>query len=193
MSQEGAGEHFDQHREGAEEGAEMDRMSSIELAMMNEQKEMEYYGKHAERSKNPLAKAMFKTLARDEAEHMTRIRGLHGKLVDSGSWPEDVSIAVAGTNVRDVLEGIVGATGSAEGSDNDDVAAIKQGIEFETKGEKFYAELAAVCENPMEKTFFSFLSGIEREHRLSLTDTLHYLEDPESWLEKHERSGLDGA
>ena len=171
----------------------MDRMSSIELAMMNEQKEMEYYAKAAERSKNALAKAMFKTLARDEAEHMKRIKGLHGKLVDGGSWPEDVSIEVAGTNVKEVLDGIVGTDGSAEGQDQDDVAALKQGIEFETNGEKFYAELSEVCDNPMEKTFFKFLSGIEREHRLSLTDTLHYLEDPESWMETHERSGLDGA
>ncbi len=171
----------------------MDRMSSIELALMNERKEMEYYGKHAERSRNPLAKAMFRTLARDEAEHMTRIEGLHGKLVESGSWPEDVKIDVAGTNVKDVLEGMVGSSGSAEGSDADDVAAIEQGIEFETRGEKFYAELAGVCENPMEKAFFTFLSEIEREHRLSLTDTLHYLRDPQSWHEKHERSGLDGA
>ena len=171
----------------------MDRMSSIELALMNEQKEMEYYGRHAERSRNPLAKAMFETLARDEAEHMTRIRGLHGKLVEGGTWPEDVAIDVAGTNVRQVLGSMVGTDGAAEGTERDDVEAIRQGIEFETRGEKFYAELAQVCDNPMEKTFFEFLSGIEREHRLSLTDTLHYLEDPETWLEQHGRAGLDGA
>jgi rubrerythrin len=163
----------------------MDRMSSIELAMMNEQKEMEYYSRHAERSQNALAKAMFKTLARDEAEHMKRIKGLHSKLTAAGSWPLDVRIEVAGTNVKRVLEELVGTEGSAEGSTADDVAAIEQGIQFETGGEKLYAELAKVCENPMEKTFFEFLSGIEREHRLSLTDTLHYLEDPESWMEKH--------
>jgi rubrerythrin len=136
---------------------------------------------------------MFETLARDEAEHMARIKGLHGKLVAAGSWPENVAIQVAGTDIRETLERLVRTDGAAEEHDDDDVKAIKAGIEFETKGEKLYAELAKACENVAERTFFAFLSGIEREHRLSLTDTLHYLEDPESWLTTHERGGLDGA
>lgn len=171
----------------------MDRMASIELAMTNEKTEMEFYQHEAARSKNPLARAMFEILARDEQEHMTRITKLHAKLVSAGSWPETVQIEVAGTNIRDVLDGMVADTGSAEDHDDDDTRAIERAIAFETNGEKFYAELARSCANPMEQKLFAFLSGIEREHRLSLTDTLHYLQDPESWLEQHERSGLDGA
>jgi rubrerythrin len=171
----------------------MDRMSSIELALKNEETEMKFYRGEAARSKNPVAKAMFDTLARDEQEHMERIKGLHGKLVESGAWPDAVTIEVAGTNIKEVLEGLVGQQGSAEDQTQDDIAAIKRGIEFETQGEKFYRELAEACTNPKEKEFFRFLSGIEREHRLSLTDTLGYLESPENWLEEHEKSGLDGA
>ena len=171
----------------------MDRMSSIELALKNEKTEMKFYLGEAARSKNPLAKAMFDTLARDEREHMTRIQGLHGKLTSEGNWPETVKIDVAGSNIKEILQDIVKQAGSAEDHDDDDIKAIKRAIGFETNGEKFYAELAQTCENPKEKEFFSFLSGIEREHKLSLTDTLGYLEDPESWLEQHERSGLDGA
>jgi rubrerythrin len=168
-------------------------MASIELAMKNEKTEMEFYKGEAARSKNPLAKAMFDTLARDEAEHMARIKKLHAKLIADGSWPEEVAIAVAGTNIKDVLEGLVGQEGSAADHDDDDVAAIKRAIGFETGGEKFYEDLSKACENAMEKEFFEFLSSIEREHKLSLTATLAYLVDPQSWHEEHERSGLDGA
>lgn len=171
----------------------MDRMASIELAMKNEKTEMQFYKNESARSKNPLAKAMFDTLAHDEAEHMARITKLHGKLTKDGSWPQEVSIEVDGTTITQVLDGLVGKEGSTENHDDDDVKAIKRAIEFETGGEKFYAELAETCENPKEKEFFAFLSRIEREHKLSLTDTLGYLEDPESWLEQHERAGLDGA
>jgi len=171
----------------------MDRMASIELALKNEETEMKFYQGEAARSKNPLAKAMFDTLARDEREHMERIQGLHGKLTAEGSWPETVKIDVAGTNVKKVLDELVGNVGSAEDHDDDDTKAIKRAIAFETNGEKFYAELARVCENPKEREFFDFLSTIEREHKLSLTDTLAYLEDPSAWLEEHERAGLDGA
>ena len=171
----------------------MDRMSSIELALMNEKKEMEYYSAQAERSRNPVAKAMFRILARDEKEHMTRIKGLHEKLVADGSWPETARIEVAGTDIRDVLDAQIAEAEAGAEHDGDDVEALRRGIEFETSGEKFYADLAEACENPMEKEFFTFLSGIEREHKLSMTDTLEYLEDPESWNVRHERSGLDGA
>jgi rubrerythrin len=171
----------------------MDRMASIELAMKNEKTEMEFYTREASRSRNALAKAMFETLAHDELEHMTRITGLHAKLTQTGSWPETVKLEVAGTNIATVIDKTLDHVGSATEHDDDDVAAIKRAITFETNGERFYAELTRVCENPQEKEFFSFLSGIEREHKLSLTDTLAYLVDPEAWLEQHERSGLDGA
>ena len=120
----------------------MDRMASIELAMKNEKTEMEYYLRESERSSNPVAKALFRTLAADEAEHMTRIQGLHRKLIADGAWPEDVAIEVAGTNVRDVLDGLLGKSGSGEGKSGDDIAALKQGAEFEEKGAVLEGELA---------------------------------------------------
>ena len=171
----------------------MNRMTSIELAMTNEKTEMKYYLNESARSSNPLAKKLFATLAEDEKEHMTRIKGLHEKLTGEGSWPEDVAIEVAGTRVKDVLDGLLGKTGSAEGHDDDDLAALQRASAFEDKGSKFYAELAEECENPQERKFFSFLSGIEREHYLSIKDSLFYLEDPEGWTESKERQGLDGA
>jgi rubrerythrin len=167
-------------------------MSSIELAIRNETAEMEYYLAEAARSRNPVARRLFETLAEDEKEHMTRLRALHGKLVSSGSWPEDVTIEVAGTNVKHVLEGL-GRNGETAAHDDDDIAALHKGIGFEQNGSKFYAELAAACDNPQERKFFSFLAGIEREHMLSIQDSLFYLEDPQGWLEEKGRAGLDGA
>lgn len=171
----------------------MDRMASIEMALKNEQTEMEWYENEAKRSKNPLAKAMFQNLARDEKEHMTRIKGLHQTLVDKGSWPEEMPITVAGTEIAATLGGLVGKTGSADDHDDDDEAALRRAVEFETKGELFYKDLAKACTNPQERAFFEFLASIEREHRLSLADSLAYLEDPASWMEQHEKVSLDGA
>lgn len=171
----------------------MDRMTSIELALRNEQTEMEWYQNEAQRSRNPLAKAMFTNLARDEQEHMTRIKGLHEKLIAKGAWPEDMPIEVAGTTITATLNGLVGKTGSARDHDHDDEEAVRRAIDFETKGELFYKDLAKACTNPRERTFFEFLSNIEREHRLSLIDTLAYYENPEAWLEEHEKINLDGA
>jgi rubrerythrin len=170
----------------------MDRMSSIEMALMNEKTEMAYYQNESSRSKNPLAKSMFESLAKDEKEHMIRIENLHKKLVSNGSWPSDLPIKVKGTNIQKVLGALLKKQSSADHDQNDE-QAIEKAIAFESKGEAFYRDLGAACENPMEKKFFVFLSEIEREHHLSLVDTLAYLKDPKSWMERHERAGLDGA
>jgi rubrerythrin len=171
----------------------MDRMASIELALKNEQSEMEFYAGNARRSKNPLAKGIFETLAKDEEEHMRRIRGLHERLLGQGAWPKDVAIEVAGTNVMQVLAKLAKLPDSAKTEHADDVAALEHGREFEGKGTKFYADLAAACTNPMEQKFFEFLSKIEREHLRSIERSLDFFKDPSSWNMERERSGLDGA
>jgi len=58
----------------------MKYMASFDLALKNEKSEMDFYLNEAARSRNQLAKAMFNTLARDEEEHIIRIRALHEKL-----------------------------------------------------------------------------------------------------------------
>jgi rubrerythrin len=171
----------------------MDYMSSLKLALKNEAAEMKFYQNESARSKNPLAKQMFAQLADDEKEHMQRIRQLHEKLTSDGAWPRDVAIEVNDTNVRDVLNEMTKNPGAATRHDDDDMAALKKASEFEGKGAKFYADLAAECKNPMEKNFFLFLSRIEREHQLSIMDSISYLEDPKAWMLEHERAGLDGA
>jgi hypothetical protein len=44
----------------------------------------------------------------------------------------------------------------------------------------------------MEKKFYEFLAGIEREHRLSLEDTYEYFQDPASWFRVKEKLNVDG-
>ena len=171
----------------------MDRMASIELAISNEKAEMAFYHNESERSKNPVAKQLFKTLAKEEEEHMIRIQTLHDKLVADGSWPQDVPIEVSGTNVKAVLRDFRRELASTSEHDGDDIAALKKAIDSEEGAAKLYGELAKISTNQQESNFFRFLADIEREHRISLEDSLSYLEDPESWLEASEHRGLDGA
>ena len=171
----------------------MDRMASIELAINNEKEEMAFYNGEAERSKNPVAKALFKTLASEEEEHMTRISTLHAKLVGAGAWPEDVPIEVSGSNVKKSLGDFRRDLASTQAHDDDDIAALEKSIESERGAAELYNSIAKASENKQEVAFFTFLSEIEREHMLSLQDSLAYLQDPESWLEADGRQGLDGA
>ena len=87
----------------------------------------------------------------------------------------------------------LGTKKTAKMHNDDDIAALRKGIEFESSGAKFYSELAEACNNPQERKFFGFLAQIEREHMLSIQDSLFYIEDPEGWFESKGRAGLDGA
>jgi rubrerythrin len=171
----------------------MDRISSIQLAIENEATEMVFYQKQADRTRSPVAKALFQTLADEEKEHMARIRDLHDKLIKDGSWPEHVPIEVAGTNVKTVLKEARNAAAPDDQHTSDDLAALNKSLKFEQSGAEFYGKLAQSCDNPQEAKFFRFLSEIEREHMLSIKDSIFYLEDPEGWMQSQERGGLDGA
>jgi rubrerythrin len=170
-----------------------DRIAALEIALNNEQREGEFYRKQAERSKNPLGKKMFKTLADDEAEHYNRILELHKKLKGQGKWPETVPLNVKGTEVKDVLKKVVESVDTSAKADINDMEAVKMAIDFETKGEAFYKKLKEGVTSQQEKEFYGMLESIEREHRLSLEDTLEYFKDPESWFQRMEKTRLDGA
>jgi len=166
---------------------------ALEIALDNESRERDFYLKHAERTQNSLGKSMFASIASDEDEHYNRILNLHKRLIQEGKWPETVPIEVKGTEVKKVIQKVVEAVDATAQADRDDKEAVKIAIDFETKGEKFYGDLAKSVENPMEKQFYEFLASIEREHRLSLQDTLEYFQDPAGWFRVKERHHIDGA
>ena len=169
------------------------RIEALEIALTNEKREGEFYRKHAERTKDPLGKKMFNTLADDENEHYNRILELHKKLSNEGKWPETVPLKVKDTEVKDVLKSVVDGVDTSVEANTDDLEAVKIAIEFEGKGEAFYKNLRETVEDPQEQTFYGLLESIEREHRLSLQDTYEYFKDPEGWFERMEKPHLDGA
>lgn len=169
-----------------------ERIKALEIALNNESKERDFYLKNAERTQNKLGKLMFASIASDEDEHYRRISGLHKKLISDGKWPETVPIEVKGTEVKAVLQKIVDSVDTSSKADTNDIEAVKVAVDFETKGEMFYGKLAREVDNPMEKKFYEFLAGIEREHRLSLEDTYEYFQDPAGWYRVKEKLHVDG-
>lgn len=168
------------------------KLEALNLALTNEQKERDFYLAHAKRTKDALGKQMFESIAADENEHYTRLVELHKKLEERNKWPDGFSIDIP-TRVTEALGRLVKeATNSPQG-DDDDIAAIKAAIDFEHKGESFYEKLAEQAKDKAEKRFFTLLASMEREHRLSLEDTLEYFTDPEGWMESKGGRHLDGA
>jgi len=159
----------------------VDRISTIEFAIKNEAKETAFYLGEAKRSNNPIAKLLFRNLAKDEQEHVDKIKVLHSRLVAEGKWPADLPIEVAGTDVMDALNGIGKNHETTAAHDDDDIRALKRAVEVEKEGKALYENLAASAAGEAERAFFEFLARIEDQHLKSVVDSLQYLEDPEGW------------
>ncbi|MBN2342927.1 MAG: ferritin family protein [Deltaproteobacteria bacterium] len=171
----------------------MDRISSVKFAMDNEQREKDFYLKEAARSNNPVVKRLLETLAAEEEDHKTWIAQLHSKLIADGAWPEDVDLEMKDSNVNEELKKLDYKAEETKAHDDNDIEALTAAVQFEKDAAEFYAELVQKCDNPKEQVFFKFLSKIERDHMLSIEDSLSYLKDPEAWFDATERHGLDGA
>lgn len=174
-------------------GQAEERIKALEVALNNESRERDFYLKHKERTKNPHGKSMFASIAKDEDEHYQKILELHARLKKEGKWPETVPLKVKNTEVKSLMQKLIEAVDTSAPVDQDDVQAVKVAIDFESKGEIFYRELAKNIDNPTEKNFYELLASMEREHLLSLQDTLEYFQDPASWYRRKERAHIDGA
>ncbi len=168
------------------------KLEALKLALTNEEKERDYYLAHAKRTKDALGRQMFESIAADENEHYKRLVDLHRKLEERNKWPDGFSIDIP-TKVTEALDRLVKEATDSPESDDDDLAAVKTAIAFEHKGEEFYEKLAAQAKEKAEKRFFTLLASMEREHRLSLEDTLEYFTDPQEWMERKGGRHLDGA
>ena len=172
-----------------------ERIDSLELALKNETTERKFYLDHAEKTDNPLGKAMFLEIADDELEHFQRLKELHAVWAEKGKWPETVPLQVKKTKVRGIFGQYAGkpAATAASPSNPDDLKAVQIAMEFEANGASFYAALRDRSTDPQEKDFFNLLADIEHEHYVSLIDAEEYLKDPEGWFRRRERHSLDGA
>jgi rubrerythrin len=169
-----------------------ERLNALEVALQNELNEHNFYLKNAERTANPLGKAMFAQIAAEELEHYERLQQLAENWKKAQKWPETVPLKVKETSVKAVFAKAALGAGRT-GGDADDLAAVRKAIDFEAKGAAFYAELRDKSFDPQEKAFFALLASIEQEHFASLKDTEEFFADPGAWYQKHEHSRLDGA
>jgi len=169
------------------------RLNALEVALNNEMREREFYLKHAERTSNPVGKAMFQQIADEELEHYERLKQLHQSWQDQGKWPETVPLVVAESNLENTLREVIRQLNQAEPGDDDDLQAVRTAIGFEAEAGKFYEKLRDASPNPKEKDFFALMAKIEFEHLASLKETEGYFLDPAGWYQKMEHSGLDGA
>jgi len=169
------------------------RISALEFALENEQKEREFYLANARRTKNMAGKNMFKQIADEEKEHYEMLKKLHEKWQQQKKWPQTVPLRVKKSLTASILKAMAGKKAAKIAGNDEDLKAIRTAIDFEARGVSLYTKLEKQSTDPKEKTFFQLLANVERQHLLSLRDTEQFLTDPSTWFENMEKPVLDGA
>ena len=59
---------------------------------------------------------------------------LHKKLKKEGKWPDAIPLKIKGTEVKSVLQKVIGEVETLPKADKDDMETIKIAVDFEAKG-----------------------------------------------------------
>jgi rubrerythrin len=163
---------------------------SLQLAIEMERDGKAFFLKAASGAESVLAKNIFEELARQEDFHIEKILLVYEQMKAEKPVKEWV-MTVAGTGQLDKVfqESL---QEKAQSSEND-LNALRFGLEIEDKSVKYYEKLASNAFDSYEKRFYLTLSHEERDHYLRIMDSIEYLSDPTGWFYTKQRSMVDGG
>ena len=160
----------------------MKRISSLQIAIDNEAREEKYYLAEATRSQNPVVKTLLTHLAEEEFAHQKWIVKRHERMLETGQWPEEISIEEEDFSLSAELKKLDYHSEEAKRHDEDDIACLKKAVQFEMEAADFYFNLAKKAKSQKEEAFFHYLGKLEQDHMASIRDSIAYLEDPEGYF-----------
>jgi rubrerythrin len=161
-------------------------MSSVEIALKMELDAVEFYSKCAEKTKSPIGKKMFLSIADDERHHVACankvVRGLG--FDPSKNTPKQNMKTIFESN-KNILSQKVTAT-------TDDLEALTIAMKMEKDGVEFYRKAAAEASTPEEKAFFECLIKDEEEHYAIFENAHSLLSDTSNWFMWDEHAIYEG-
>lgn len=134
----------------------------------------EYYSRFEELVEDPKARALMKSLAKDEQEHASileiELRNLGGKVKRPSK--KELEKGIAELFPEKVHKHSLAA--------KDAIAAIKLGIRTEERSIRFYSRYGQHA-SPHLRKMFAKLEKMERLHKEMLEENLHHLENDGVW------------
>ncbi|OQA62284.1 MAG: putative trifunctional 2-polyprenylphenol hydroxylase/glutamate synthase subunit beta/ferritin domain-containing protein [bacterium ADurb.Bin270] len=130
----------------------------IGMGIRSEQDAAAFYGKVSKKVKNPLVRAKFEQLAREEVGHKAMLVAMYQKITGEKNPPQ-----------------IPGEPDTAEkGGVLIDVEDMEELLNFaifrEQESSRFYSEAASFSKDPSGKRTLEYLAGIERAHEAMLAE-----------------------
>lgn len=161
-------------------------MNSIEIAIKMETDAINFYTEAAERTKYPVGKKMFHTIAEDEKRHLEMLSQIF-KGVDIEV--KDVSPM---KRVKTIFEAMRSEMMQRVEATTDELEAFKIAMDMEKKGVEIYNKFASDAQTEKEKTLFERLIKEENQHYDIFANTYFFLSSTGNWFMWEEHSIVEG-
>jgi len=166
------------------------RETALRLAIEMEEEGKQFYLESEAKVNSALAKRIFEELAVQEDSHIVMIKKIYVRIKEEQPFKGWTTSAHGALKLENIFrESLVDKAKASE----DDLAALRFGLEREEKSIRYYETLAGEAESSFEKRFYLALSYEERGHYLRILDAVEYLIDPVGWLYVSERDMVDGG
>jgi rubrerythrin len=181
-------------------------LSVLWESIVNERDGYRFYTEAARRTGHAQGTEMYRGLAEDEKDHMRLFLVEYLAVRKGEPWVDpkeamrsDLAFEVDAPDFGLGLEKPEGAPGVSErlfpeewdqeakiGTLDDDLAALKFGMEIEERAYKLYQEAGAETSDPLAKEAFDFLVEEEKRHYQLIENAHAYLSSNETWWDSEE-------
>lgn len=171
-------------------------LKSLELAIQTEMDGKKFYEETRDRASNPLAKAAFTALAREELDHLRIIHRFHRELQEKGEWPDleapSESRDFAGV-IKTVFQEAMEHVDQEVQVDGDALEGYKMAMDLEQRAYSMYRRLKSETTDDRARTLYEFMEIQENQHYTFLEDSFKYLSNPLEFFDGEHYPHFEGA
>jgi rubrerythrin len=149
-----------------------------------------YYLNSMDKTENKFAKELFKKLAEEEIVHYNRIKQI-AEMLTEGRKISKSDIQLSGKSGK-VFDSLIRDMKSDQPAGSE-IEALEFAKKLEEKSIAHYKNAMKATTDTNVLEFLAQLVIEEEGHLRSVKDSIEYIEDPQAWFSRKERSHFDGA
>jgi len=161
-------------------------MNAIEIAIKMEKDAISFYQEAAEKTRHPVGKKMFLSVADDEKRHLQMLSEIFRAV--------DIKITEVNPmqNVKTVFESMKDQMLERVSATKDELEAFKIAMHMEKEGIEFYQNAESGAKAAKEKALFERLIKEEQQHYAIFLNTYNFMVDTGNWFMWEEHSIVEG-
>ncbi|MFH1125505.1 MAG: ferritin family protein [Candidatus Altiarchaeota archaeon] len=157
-------------------------LNIIKIAVYLEKRDIEYYRKAAEKTRNPNGKKVFNYLADEGENQLVSLKKHLASAEGKDTWLSDEK-TISRSKCRIKRKKPEGILPKKVKTDADDLEALRQAVEIEKKSIRFYEDLACETKDKKALKVLNYMIESENEHLKELEIQYAFLKSEGFWYD----------